>query len=166
MLYQEYLKLATKISTKYQRNKDDECIADVFNALVKAFNGWDGRGDKMQYTVYMGKLAARRYIYKQRSVKKLMNIDDVDIIIKTPSTLKNMITREFLDDTSKMLSSVLSAKELECFNMRVKEGMTMQEIGEKFSCTKQNISLIIQNVTEKLKTHLGDKYNEYLELVQ
>lgn len=47
------------------------------------------------------------------------------------------------------LGSNLSEKERQVFILK-HQGMTYKEIGEKFGCTKQNISLIVKNVLEKL----------------
>jgi RNA polymerase sigma factor (sigma-70 family) len=158
MQYKEYLTLATKICTRYNRHKDDDCVSDVFNALVKANTAWDGRGDQHSYVTYMGKLAARRYLFKLKKNKDV-RLTGSEFIINKP--IRNMLTRELLST----IFDNLNGKEKECVYLKFVDNMSMNDIGTKLGCTKQNVSLIINKAIDKIKTQFGEEYAEYLEMV-
>lgn len=152
MQYKEYLKFATKIAYQYKRHLDEDCISDIFNALVLANNKWDGRGEKNLYMAQQGKYAAMRYLDKLKNQVKMVDIYN----ILQPSSDLNPVHEAIRNESIEKLSSILNDNEYKCITMRFLDNMKLQEIGDILGCTRENVRLIINKAINKTKASFGE----------
>lgn len=135
--------------------KDEDAVADVAHRIMLADATWDGRSSKTTWRYNQAKYAILKIMTKRKKAKKILSIDR-DFGQK--SSLHNILpdNKTYFSDNiyhslCEQAEKVLNGRQLECFKMYYVDGLTMEDIGKKIGCTKQNASLHINKGIKKLK---------------
>lgn len=150
-----YLKSAEKAIARwgfpYMLN-DEDCIADVAHAMMKADMKFDGRGSDYGFRGERAKFAIRSIKSAHAKRRKNLSLDfEYDGI-----TLGELVKQEHdwlfgeMQDLLKS-SKTLNSRESKILQMYYFEDMTMPSIGIYFNLSKQRIEQIIKEALNKLR---------------
>lgn len=147
----EYLKYAEIVLRKWaipDMSKDEDCIADIAHALMKADERFNGCGDRTKYMLWCGRLHIKRLMSKWKKRRKFSKLNK-----NIPSNAMHHEDRldleNFLDTATE--KRVISNEQHYCLISNYIYGKTLAEIGKELNITKQAVSLQVKNAIDKLK---------------
>jgi len=135
--------------------KDEDAVADVAHRIMLADQTWNGESSKTTWRYNQAKYAILRIMTKRNKARKILSLDRD---FNQDHSLKHIIADNKKDVPSGIYDSlcehahkILNGRQLECFQLYYIDGLTMEDIGKKLGCTRQNASLHIQKGIKKLK---------------
>ena len=147
--------LAQKISNS------DDCIANISNVLMMADWKWNGQGSKYGYRKQCVQWAIRGIVNKYKKnrhiITKTLNTDIEDI--HYTNFISNQQNKELVDQI--INSTLLTKKQKQYIQLKYIEGYTLQEIGNKYSVSRQNIQQTIKEGIKKLQNEYSNRSSNY-----
>lgn len=147
--YQRFVKKTT-FSITYK----DDIISEGFVGLCKAAKLYDPNLN-VKFVTYATRLVVTNMLLYIRNNKK--NVEKT-VVLKDFMTPPDEATEDtvLLNQVVAYLRQTLSEKNFKIFQMWL-GGATQSEIARSVGCTKQNVSILIKRIQEKVKRKFGDE---------
>jgi len=165
---EEYYKLAKTMITgelsKYGTGfvqkllQSDDCIANIANVLMMADWKWNNTGTKYGYRKQCVQWAVSNILtrhYKHKYKHKDVPISDDMIEDKRPNSRHKELINDIVN------SKILTKKQRKYIISKYIDGFTLQEIGDKYGVSKQNIQQTIKSGIKKLRNEYSNRSSDY-----